>query len=138
MTTTLINYNIPDEMRQYLSYYGLHFNKKLCEFATERMEKKDKTTGESKKVTPVTMYELKEILSKNNIEIDPNCIYDALYLANMVKADFWNSSIEDEVHMAKYIEDVICDTDGYDGIVFNRYLADCEAKGVVVFWDMML
>ena len=28
--------------------------------------------------------------------------------------------------------------DGYDGIVFCRFLADCGAKGNVIFWDKML
>lgn len=56
----------------------------------------------------------------------------------MVKADFWGSSIEDEEHMAKYISDTICDVDGYEGIVLCRFIADCNAKGIAIFWDMML
>jgi hypothetical protein len=102
------------------------------------MEKEDKVTGLTKKVTPMKLEELKPILEKHKIEIESNDWYDALYLANMVKADFWGSSIEDEEHMAKYIEDVLCDVDGYEGIVFSRFLADCSAKGCVIFWDMMI
>lgn len=138
MTNTLLNYLIPEDMEQYMSYYGCHFNKKLCDFAVSKMKKKDKTSGELKPITPMTLEELKSILEKNKVEIDSNEWYDALYLANMVKADMWGSSIEDEQHMAKYIKDVICDVDGYDGIVFSRYLADCSAKGCVIFWDMMI
>ena len=129
---------IPEDMEQYLSYYGTHFNKNLFEFATSMMEKKDKATGGYKAVVPVTMDELKNMLTKYKIEIEPNSTYDALYLATMVKADFWGSSIEDEQHMARYIEDVLCDVDGYDGIVFSRFLADCSAKGISIFWDMMI
>jgi methyl coenzyme M reductase beta subunit len=77
-------------------------------------------------------------LRVNYSAIDTNEQYDALYLANMVKADFWGSSIEDEEHMARYIENVICDPDGYDGLVFNRFLADCSGKGVVIFWEQMI
>jgi hypothetical protein len=33
---------------------------------------------------------------------------------------------------------VICDPDGYDGIVLCRYLADCSAKGIAIHWDLML
>ena len=84
------------------------------------------------------MEEVKAMLTKYKVEIDTNDMYDALYLAAMVKADYWGSSIEDEEHMAKYIKDVICDPDGYDGIVLCRYLADCSAKGIAVHWDMML
>lgn len=138
MNEKMIDYCIPEDMEQYLSYYGHHFNKKLCDFAVGQMKKEDKATGLVKKLTPLPMAELKTILEKNKVEINDNDWYDALYLANMVKADYWGSSIEDDEHMAKYIEDVICDVDGYDGIVFCRFLADCSAKGCVIFWDMML
>lgn len=138
MANTLLNYMIPQDMEQYMSFYGLHFNKKLCDFAVGKMEKEDKATGVMKKIVPMKLEELKSVLDKNNIKLDGNDWYDALYLANMVKADYWGSSIEDEEHMAKYIEDVICDVDGYDGIVFARFLADCSAKGCVIFWDMMI
>jgi hypothetical protein len=134
----MIDYCIPEDMEQYLAYYGHHFNKKLCDFAVSKMKKEDKATGIPKPITPMKMEELKSLLEKNKVELESDDWYDALYLASMVKADLWGSSIEDEEHMAKYIEDVICDVDGYDGIVFCRYLADCSAKGVVIHWDMMI
>jgi hypothetical protein len=138
MGNTLSNYCIPEDMEQYLSFYGWHFNKNLCKFATDMMKREDNASGMLKKITPMKMEELKELLEKYKIELEQNDWYDALYLANMVKADFWGSSIEDEEHMARYIEDVICDVDGYEGIVFSRFLADCTCKGVVIFWDMMI
>lgn len=138
MANTLMNYLIPEDMEQYLSFYGLHFNRKLCDFAVDKMKKEDKATGMLKKIVPITLEELKPILQKNKVEIESDDWYDALYLANMVKADYWGSSIEDEEHMARYIEDVICDKDGYEGIVFSRFLADCSAKGVVIHWDMVI
>lgn len=134
----LNEYLIPEDMEQYLSYYGCHFNKLLCEFAVSKMKRDDKQTGMLKKITPVTMEELKALLEKYKIDIDSKEQYDALYLANMVKADFLGSSIEDEEHMAKYIEDVLCDQDGYEGLVFYRFLADCAGKGVVIFWEQMI
>lgn len=138
MANTLMNYMIPEDMEQYMSFYGLHFNKKLCDFAVGMMKKEDKATGTPKKITPMTLDELKPILEKNKVELENNDWYDALYLANMVKADYWGSSIEDDAHMAKYIGDVICDVDGYEGIVFSRFLADCSVKGCVIFWDLMI
>lgn len=136
--TPRINFLLPQDMEQYLSYYGPHFNKQLYEFATKKMRKKDKNTEKTTKIVPPTLTELNDILAKHKIEIEENNIYDALYLAAMVKADFWGSAIEDEEHMAKYIEDVICDVDGYEGIVFSRFLADCTAKGITIFWDLMI
>lgn len=138
MANTLMNYLIPQDMEQYLSFYGNHFNKKLCEFAVSKMEREDKTTGVPKPITPITSDELKAILDKHKVAVDTNEWYDALYLANMVKADYMGSSIEDEAHMAKYIEDVLCDVDAAEGQTFARYLADCSAKGCIIFWDMML
>lgn len=138
MGNTLSNYCVPEDMEQYLSFYGWHFNKTLCKFATDMMKREDNASGVVKKITPIKMEELKELLEKNKVELESNDWYDALYLANMVKADFWGSSIEDEEHMARYIEDVICDVDGYEGIVFSRFLADCACKGIVIFWDMMI
>jgi hypothetical protein len=134
----MIDYCIPEDMEQYLAYYGHHFNKKLCDFAVSKMKKEDKATGMPKPITPMKMEELKSLLEKNKVELESADWYDALYLASMVKADLWGSSIEDEEHLAKYVEDVISDIDGYDGIVFCRYLADCSAKGIVIHWDMMI
>lgn len=138
MANIMMNYMIPEDMEQYLSYYGCHFNKLLCEFAISKMRRDDKATGVLTKITPVTMEELKTMLEKYKVSIDTNEQYDALYLANMVKADFWGSSIEDEEHMVRYIEDVLCDPDGYEGLVFNRFLADCSGKGCIIFWDSMI
>jgi hypothetical protein len=129
---------MPEDMEKYLSFYGLHFNKKLFEFAVSMMKKVDKIAGRTEKVSPVKMENLQVILSRYGVEVEPTDVYDALYLATMVKADFWGSSIEDEEHMARYIKDVICDPDGYEGIVLCRFIADCNAKGIGIFWDMML
>ena len=121
-----------------MSFYGLHFNRKLCDTAVGMMRKKDKATGKMVRITPMTLNELKPILDENGVELEESCVYDALYLANMVRADYWGSSIEDEEHMAKYIKNVLCDPDGYEGIVFCRFLGDCNAKGTVIHWDLML
>ena len=56
----------------------------------------------------------------------------------MCKADFLNSSVPDEKHLAKYVKDVIDDDDAYDGIVFNRWYADMCKKGIVIDWYEML
>lgn len=138
MSCVMINNSIPEDMRQYVSYYGTHFNKKLCEFAVSNMKRKDATTGKLKSITPMTMEELKALLDKYKVEIDSNDQYDALFLANMAKADYWGNSIEDDEHLAKYIDDVLCDPDGYEGVVFWRYLADCCGKGRVIYWENML
>lgn len=138
MKQTLSNYSIPEDMQQYLSFYGYHFNKKMYEYAVGKMKKKNRTTGEKESLSPIDMEEFEKSLKRYRVEIPSNNLYDAAYLASMIEADFWGSSIEDEEHMARYIKDVLCDVDGYDGLVFSRFLADCSAKGNVIFWDKML
>lgn len=129
--------DIPEDMKTYLSYYGMNFSKKLYEFAVENM-RRESADGKLERVKPMTLDELKSLLSKYKIEIDNNDIYNALYLAAMVKSDYWGSSIEDEEHLAKYIEDTLCDVDASEGQVFARYLADCSVGGCIIYWESMI
>ena len=130
-------YDIPEDMKTYLSYYGMNFSKKLYEFAVSNM-RRESADGKIEKVKPMSADELKSLLSKHKIEIEHNDLYNALYLAAMVKADYWGSSIEDEEHLAKYIEDTLCDVDAAEGQVFARYLADCSVGGCIIYWESMI
>lgn len=132
-----MNYDIPEDMRTYLSYYGMNFSKKLYEFAVDNM-RRESAEGKLERVKPMTVDELKSLLAKYKIEIENNDMYNALYLAAMVKADYWGSSIEDEEHLAKYIEDTLCDIDASEGQVFSRYLADCSVGGCIIHWNEMI
>ena len=130
-------YDIPEDMKTYLSYYGMNFSKKLYEFAVSNM-RRESADGKMEKVKPMTADELKTLLSKHKIEIENNDLYNALYLAAMVKSDYWGSSIEDEEHLAKYIEDTLCDVDAAEGQVLARYLADCSVGGCIIYWESMI
>jgi hypothetical protein len=129
--------DIPEDMKTYLSYYGMNFSKKLYEFAVSNM-RRESADGKMEKVKPMTGDELKTLLSKHKIEIEHNDLYNALYLAAMVKSDYWGSSIEDEEHLAKYIEDTLCDVDAAEGQVLARYLADCSVGGCIIYWEDMI
>jgi hypothetical protein len=129
--------DIPEDMKTYLSYYGMNFSKKLYEFAVSNM-RRESADGKMEKVKPMTADELKSLLSKHKIEIENNDLYNALYLAAMVKSDYWGSSIEDEEHLAKYIEDTLCDVDAAEGQVLARYLADCSVGGCIIYWEDMI
>ena len=102
MRQTLSNYGIPEDMQQYLSYYGYHFNKKMYEYAVGKMKKKDRATGKKESLSPIDMEEFEKSLKRYRVDIPDNNLYDAAYLASMIEADFWGSSIEDEEHMARY------------------------------------
>lgn len=129
--------DIPEDMKTYLSYYGMNFSKKLYEFAVDNM-RRESADGKLERVKPMMVDELKSLLSKYKVDIENNDLYNAMYLAAMVKADYWGSSIEDDEHLAKYIEDTLCDVDAAEGQVFARYLADCSVKGCIIHWNEML
>lgn len=126
---------LPPAMINYLRHYGRHFNKKLCDFATKRMQSNE---DDEKEFKPISKEKVDTILSNYNIKLKNNQLYDYVYVANMCKADFYGSSIEDDKHFALYIKDVIDDVDGYDGLVFNRWYADMCRKGIAIDWEEML
>jgi len=119
----------PNSLKNYLKYYGEHFNKKLCDFAVGKMKH-----GKP----PVSKETVDSILTKHNIKLEKNELYDYVYVYNMGFNDFFGSSIADEKHLAMYVKDVIDDKDGYDGIVFNRWYADTVIQGIPIEWEDML
>ena len=126
----------PQAMLIYMRNYGPHFNRKLFEFAVSHMTKR--VDGVEKKITPLRKEDVDNIMRINNIEAKRGQLYDCAYVANMCKADFLGSSITDEGHLAMYVKDVIDDVDAPDGLVFNRFYADCCYSGVAIDWEEML
>ena len=124
---------MPKAMRAYLSNYGWHFNKKLCEWAISMMRDRNKA-----KLSLYDREKVESMLKQNGIEITTDKLYDAMYVLHMARADFMGSSIVDEAHLAKYVGDYINDPDGYDGIALTRFYADCMGKGIGIEWEDML
>lgn len=127
----------PSGMEEYLAFNGWHFNKKLCEWAVSKMYK----TGAVRKkeyITPYTKENVESLLKTHGVKLDGDLGYDAVYVANMAKADFYGSSISDDAHLAKFIKDYVDDPDGYEGIVFTRFYADCIGSGTPIMWEDML
>lgn len=126
----------PETMLIYMRNYGPHFNKKLCDFAVSKMKRN--VNGKMQKIQPISREELKNLMSMNGFVLENDQLYDSVYVANMCKADFLNSSIIDEIHMLKYVKDVIDDPDAVDGLVFNRWYADMCYMGIAIDWEEML
>lgn len=126
----------PEAMLIYLRNYGPHFNRRLCEFAVSKMTKK--RGGVDAPIKAMSKEEVENLLHTYKIKLINDQLYDSTYVANMCKADFIGSSIEDELHLVKYIKDVIDDEDAYDGIVFNRWYADMSYLGIAIDWESML
>lgn len=127
---------MPTGLSDYLSLYGWHFSKKLCEYAVSKMRKrKSATSKESEKITPYTKEQVDEMLKRQNIELEHDAGYDAVFVANMLKSDY---SQLDEQKLAYFVRDYLDDIDGYDGIALTRYYADCVGKGEPVIWQDMI
>lgn len=128
----------PEGMIAYLRFNGYHFNKKMCEWAVKQMRKYNSVTKKDEEVEYWDKEKVEEILTKQGVTIENNVGYDHVYVANMVKADFYKSSIEDEAHLALFIKDMVDDSDQKDGFIFNRFYADAAHNGVGIPWDEVL
>ena len=91
-----------------------------------------------KRVTMKTKEQVDAFLKSYGVELEHDEGYDAVYLMHMIQSDFVGSSIHDEVDIAKHVKDILDDVDGYEGIAFTRFLADCEGKGVPIIWEDMI
>ena len=127
----------PSGMEEYLSQYGWHFNKKMCEWAVSRMYKRNSL---DKKV-PIQSWNkdsVDKLLNKYGVTIENKIGYDYVFAANMCIADYYGSSIIDEQHVALFIKDYVDDPDGYEELPFTRFYADCIGSGVPINWEDML
>lgn len=116
--------------RKYLRLYGPHFTKELCDYAVSMME------TDNGKITPITKQELEEKLKGQNITLEYNKLYDAVYVANMCKADYLGDAIPDnDYNLCMYVKKTIDDPDGYDGQPFNRWLSDVEGMNIPIDWS---
>lgn len=115
---------------KYIKLYGPHFTKELCTFAVGLMER------DNKPIDPFDKLTVDEKLKRQNITLQYNKLHDAVYVANMCKADFLGESVpNDDWHLCMYIKNVIDDPDGYDGQIFNRWVSDMEGMGISVDWS---
>lgn len=124
---------MPEDLAIYLSHNGPHFNRAACEFALANMFTIE--NGKEKELKPYIKQQVDNILSTYNIKVNNNRLYDAVYVANMCKADYYGSSITSEEHLAKYIKDTLDDPDGIEGLTFNRWIADMKWLGVPIPWE---
>ena len=121
--------NMPKYMKMYLQHYGWHFNKQLCEYAVSLMKKG------GKKLESLNKDYVDKVLTQNNIQLIKNVGHDYIFVANMCKADYYGSSIQDEKHFALYIKDTIDDEDAADGTTMRRWYATMVANGIMIDWE---
>ena len=125
-------------MRAYLRNYDYTFSKKACEWAVSKMRKKNSSTGQSEKIEPWTKEQVDELLKKYNVTLDNNIGYNYVYVANMLKADKYKSSIPDEAHLALGIKDVVDDVDCSPYCVFLEWMAKMDGNCIPIEWEEMM
>jgi len=123
----------PKEMDAYLSNYGYHFSKKMCDWAVGNMRDRN-----GRKVQLKTLEQVDAILRAYGIALENDKGYDKVFVMHMALSDYFGSSIVDEQRLALYVRDVLDDKDGYPGIAFCRFVADCNGKGVPIIWEDMI
>jgi len=128
----------PEGMTAYLRYNGYHFNKKMCDYAVSLMRKGDGASGGTEKIEFTDKEKIDELLTANGVVIENNLGYDYVYVYHQCIADFFGSSIPDEMHLAMFVKDVVDDADQADGFVFNRWYADTVRAGIPIEWEDMI
>lgn len=129
---------MPQEMRAYLRNYGFSFSKKACEYAVSLMKKENPSTKKTEKIEPWSKEQVEDLLKKHNIVIENNIGYNHVYVANMLRADMFKSSIPDEPKLALGIKDVIDDVDASQRLVFKKWLVAMDDSGEPIDWAELL
>ena len=94
--------------------------------------------GKKEYIKPYTKKDVDELLEAYGVKLERNKLYDAVYVANMCKADYLGKSVPDDHHLAMFIKDMIDDPDAEEGFIFNRFYADTMFMNDPVEWEDML
>ena len=126
---------MPRSKKIYVMQNGNHFNKELFEYAASLMFKENKQTKQKEKVSVCTKEEIDAMLKKYNVEVENKGLYDYMYVAQSIKADYWGGSITDEQKMALHIKEVCDDPDKPDGYTFKSWCLRMDMLGEPVDWQ---
>lgn len=118
---------IPEEMENYLSHNGFHFNKKAYDYAAKKMSN-----------DPYTKEQVEELLKRYGITLKNDTLYDKVYVATMAKSDFLGKSIPNEQYLAMFVRDYLDDEDGCGEEAFRRWIADSIGRGEPIDWYELL
>lgn len=120
-------------MEAYIEEYGRHFNKHLFEYAVSMMVDRN-----NKKLPVWNKEQTSNFLRDNGVTLKNAWGYDAEYVLNMARNDYFGSSIVEDARLALYVRDYIDDVDGNPTRAFDEFYINCVAKGIPIFWADML
>lgn len=121
-----------EDFRQYISENGYHFNCKLADYVTKHhLVNADGTqhnwTSEQVKAA---------------VKDEPNMLHhtwgDAAYLANWIYSDNVPAPYSTEAEVLSATKRYLKDPDGYEGMVFMRWLTDMIGRHQNVEWSEFL
>lgn len=115
-----------DNLEELIANHGHHFTTELAESESKAMVNADGSHHSW------TTKEVKDTLLRMGITIEPSwhvTLGDLTFAANMAYADFYPNVIKTEADCIRYAVSLATDPDGYEGIIFSRWIADKMAKG---------
>lgn len=119
--------------KEYIKRHGYHFTESLAEYASKNM------VNANGQLHSWTTSQVKKSVEGLGISIPSNVtIGDITYAANMAYADFYPELLRDEVSCIKYAHKVATDPDGYEGIIFCRWIADVIGKSIKLNWEKFI
>ena len=125
-----------EEEEIYNERYKGHFSKKLAEWAISRMEK-ETANGMLEPIKKHTLEEYDEFLKENKLKVAYESYYDGYYLWHMACADY-SKSLEDDKHIALFIDETINDPDCEPTAVLACFKAKMDVCGVPIFWEQFV
>ena len=118
---------------EYTDQFGCHFSKRLCDWAVSMMRDRN-----GNRLQPMTKEQADEFMRSHGVTLKNGKGYDAAYVLQMARADYYGSSITDDARLALFVRDYLDDPDGSPTKAFDHFVVDCRAKGEPVFWDSMI
>lgn len=132
-------------MREYISEgravyedenHGL-FSRRLAEWAIGNMKVKEPGMKEARPLKGPAISDVKRVLEESKIVLPDEFLYTAWYLYAMALADYPKTLTTDR-QRALFIEETLCDADGYPENVLACFEAKMREAEVPIFWEEYL
>lgn len=125
---------LPKGMDAYLASHGRHFSKPMLEWAVSMMRDRN-----GNKMQLTDKKKIDEVMRVNGVVINrTDGYYDSTYVWHMARADYFGSSIMDDMHLVLFVKDYIDDIDGNPTRAFDEFYINCCAKGIDIPWADMI
>lgn len=114
---------------EYVKKHGYHFTDTLAEYASKMM------VNANGQQHSWTVSQVKKSMESLGINIfNEMTAGDVTYLANMYYADLYPDPLKDEASCLKAAYKIANDPDGYNGMVFCRWVTDNTNKNININW----